>query len=117
MIKGIKVTASPRSSSDGSRTETRGRPSIDTDIAPMPMPTQAIIERPGSWESRMPSAAPMNMPGNTGPPRKLLSERLYATLLQVRSMIKAPVDHDDALSTRVGMASWPENSTNEDAFP
>ena len=47
-----------------------------TVMAPMPMATPAIIGRPARWERAIPPAAPMNMAGKVGPPRKLLSERL-----------------------------------------
>jgi hypothetical protein len=40
----------------------------------------------------MPPAAPMNMAGNTGPPRKLLSEAPYASALHATSASSAPTE-------------------------
>ena len=50
-------------------------PSMTTSIAPMPMPTPSMSGRPGRWDRAIPPAAPMNMPGKVGPPRKPLSEK------------------------------------------
>ena len=58
-----------------SSTEVSGRPSIVTAMAPMPMATPAIMGRPARCDSAMPPAAPMNMAGKVGPPRKALSDR------------------------------------------
>ena len=41
---------------------------------PCPSPRRRSSADPPTCESAMPPAAPMNRPGNTGPPRKLLSE-------------------------------------------
>ena len=45
----------------------------------------------------MPPAAPMNIAGNTGPPRKLDSESAYASALQSTSSSSAPTDQPAAL--------------------
>ena len=50
-------------------------------MAPIPMPIAGARLMPGSPLSAMPSTAPMNMAGNTGPPRKALSDRPYASVL------------------------------------
>ena len=42
--------------------------------APIPMATEGTSTMPGRWEAATPRAAPMNMDGNTGPPRKPDSE-------------------------------------------
>ena len=54
---------------------------MTTVMAPMPMPTPAIGDNPGRCDSASPKAAPMNMPGKVGPPRKPLSDTPYATPL------------------------------------
>jgi hypothetical protein len=43
-------------------------------MAPIPMATPSISGSPGRCDNAMPPAAPRNMAGNTGPPRKLLSD-------------------------------------------
>ena len=55
-----------------SSTEVSGSLSITADIAPMPMATPDTSGSPGRCDIAIPPAAPMNMAGNTGPPRKLL---------------------------------------------
>ena len=70
----MSVTPSAARKSVVSSTEVSGRPSIAVVIAPMPIAAPAIIGSPPRCESAMPPAAPMNSPGKTGPPRKLLSE-------------------------------------------
>ena len=62
-------------SSVASSTEVNGRRSIDTHIAPIPIATAGTSCIPGRFMVRTPSAAPMNMLGNTGPPRNALSDR------------------------------------------
>jgi hypothetical protein len=47
---------------------------MTTLIAPMPMATPAAIGNPGSCDSAIPPAAPRNIAGKTGPPRKLASD-------------------------------------------
>jgi len=56
-------------------TAVNGSPSMTAVIAPMPIAAPAIIGRPGRCERAIPPTAPMNMAGNTGPPRKQLSAR------------------------------------------
>ena len=58
-----------------SSVEVSGSVSITVHIAPMPIATAGISGRPGRCDAAMPPAAPMNIDGNTGPPRKLLSDR------------------------------------------
>ncbi len=58
----------------GSSTATSGSCSSAAVIAPMPIAAPAIIGSPGRWDSAIPMVAPMNMPGNTGPPRNELSD-------------------------------------------
>src|SRR6185312_1689928 len=72
---GITLRPSVPSNTVASSVEVSGRPSIAADIAPMPMATPGTSERPGRSEAAMPAAAPMNSAGNTGPPRKLDSDR------------------------------------------
>ena len=43
-------------------------------MAPMPMATPGTKDKPARWEAAMPPAAPMNIEGKTGPPRKLDKE-------------------------------------------
>jgi hypothetical protein len=52
----------------------KGSVSIVAHIAPMPIATAGIIGSPGRCEAAIPPAAPMNIDGNTGPPRNELSE-------------------------------------------
>ena len=70
------MTARPSEASSrvASRTEVSGSLSITTDIAPMPMATPSTSGRPGRCDSATPPAAPRNMAGKVGPPRKLLSD-------------------------------------------
>jgi hypothetical protein len=70
------MTASPSSASSSvaNRTEVNGNLSSTTDIAPMPMAAPATSGNPGRWDSAIPPAAPRNIAGNTGPPRKLASD-------------------------------------------
>ena len=74
MTSGITASPSENSSSVASITEVIGSLSMETLIAPIPMATAGTSGRPGAWESSIPPAAPMNMAGNTGPPRKALIE-------------------------------------------
>ena len=82
-----------------------------TVIAPIPIAAPAIIDSPGRCESAIPTTAPMNMPGNTGPPRKPLSASEYASPLQATSRISAPTDQVAAPSIRPGSWSCPEKRT------
>jgi hypothetical protein len=74
MTSGITARPSEASRSVASSTDVSGRPSIATDIAPMPVATPATSGKPGRWDKAMPPAAPMNNAGKMGPPRKLLSD-------------------------------------------
>jgi len=74
MMSGMRVAESASRNSEARRTEVSGRPSIAAVIAPIPMAAPAIIGRPGACDSAIPPAAPMNMPGKVGPPRKLLRD-------------------------------------------
>ena len=73
-----------------------------TVIAPMPMAAPPIIGRPGRCERAMPPAAPMNMLGKIGPPRKLLSDRPYASPLHTTSSTSAPAVQLAAFSISPG---------------
>ena len=75
MTSGVLCSPSPPSRRVASRTEVSGSRSIAQHIAPMPMPIAGARLMPGSPLRAMPSTAPMNMAGNTGPPRKALSDR------------------------------------------
>ena len=74
MTTGMSVRPSAPRKSVVSMTDVSGRPSMAVISAPMPMAAPTIIGRPARCDSAMPPAAPMNSPGKTGPPRKLLSE-------------------------------------------
>src|SRR5690348_4626447 len=69
ITSGIDCTPSCPSSNVASITEVSGRVSIDAHIAPMPMATAGTMLIPGSCAAAIPPAAPMNIDGNTGPPR------------------------------------------------
>jgi len=71
---GVSCTRSEVRKGTVSGTTVSGRRRFGTAMAPMPIATPATIGRPGRWERATPSAAPMNMDGNTGPPRNALSE-------------------------------------------
>ena len=74
MTTGIRSTASERKRRLGSSTAVIGMRSAPATMAPTPMAAPAIMGSPPTWESGMPPAAPMNMLGKIGPPRKPLSE-------------------------------------------
>ena len=57
-----------------SSVEVSGSVSITVHIAPMPIATAGTSSSPGRSRAAMPPAAPMNIAGNTGPPRKLESD-------------------------------------------
>ena len=86
-------------------------------IAPMPMPMAGARSIPGRPLAAMPSAAPMNMDGNTGPPRNALSDSPYASDLQMTEQDQAPIEYSAAFATRLGRASWPENSISVKLSP
>jgi len=65
----------------------------------------------------MPAAAPMNIDGKTGPPRKLLSDSAYARLLQSTSRRSAPTDHSPACPTSGPSAVCPEKRTSDELLP
>jgi hypothetical protein len=73
-----------------SRTAVIGSCSIPAVIAPTPIAAPVIIGRPARCDSAIPPAAPMNMPGKVGPPRKLLSAMAYAMPLHTTSSTSAP---------------------------
>ena len=62
-------------------------------------------------------ADPMNIAGKIGPPRNPDSDTAYAIVLASTSTISAPTVHAEALSTRPGSASWPENRTFSGPLP
>ena len=51
-----------------------GSLSMTVHMAPIPMATPGTSDMPGRCDAAIPAAAPMNIDGNTGPPRKLESE-------------------------------------------
>jgi hypothetical protein len=57
-----------------SSTAVIGSRSIATVIAPIPMATAGTSGNPGRWDRPIPPAAPRNIAGNVGPPRKPASE-------------------------------------------
>jgi hypothetical protein len=73
-----------------SSTAVIGSCSIPAVIAPIPMAAPAISGRPGRCDSAIPPAAPMNIQGKTGPPRKPASEMEYASALHTTSRTSAP---------------------------
>ena len=109
------MTASPSAASSNvaSSVEVSGRVSITVHMAPIPMATAGTSSSPGRPDAAMPPVAPMNMAGNTGPPRKLDSDSAYARPLQSMSRRSAPTDRPPAPPTSDPSASWPENRTSE----
>ena len=57
------------------RVEVSGSLSIAQDSAPIPIPIAGPRSIPGSPLTAIPSTAPTNMAGKTGPPRKALRDR------------------------------------------
>ena len=74
ITSGIAASPSEASSSVASSVEVSGSASITVDIAPMPIATAGTSSSPGRCDAAMPPAAPMNIAGNTGPPRNALSD-------------------------------------------
>ena len=74
MATGMAARPSVPSSSVASSTAVSGSRRSTAVIAPMPIATAGTRLIPGRWDMAMPPAAPMNIAGNTGPPRKALSE-------------------------------------------
>ncbi len=75
MIRGPAPTPAVDVSSTPSTAPANGSLSTDVTAAPMPTATAGVRENPGSWAAIKPPAAPRKKAGNTGPPRKLPSER------------------------------------------
>jgi hypothetical protein len=76
IASGVTARASEARSRVASRTEVSGSLSITAHIAPMPMATPGTSGSPGKCDRAIPPAAPRNMLGKTGPPRKPLSDVL-----------------------------------------
>src|ERR1700761_406776 len=76
ITSGITASTSEASSMVASSTEASGSLRIATLIAPMPMATAGTNGRPGRCDMAAPPTVPMNIAGNVGPPRKLLSDTL-----------------------------------------
>ena len=76
MTSGVTLSPSLAKSSTARRVEVSGSLSITVHMAPMPIATAGTSTRPGRWEPATPMAAPMNIDGNTGPPRN--ADRLHA---------------------------------------
>ncbi len=74
MTTGMTASPSLYSNRVANSVEVNGSLSITVHMAPIPMATPGTSDRPGRWDAATPPAAPMNMDGNTGPPRKLESE-------------------------------------------
>ena len=68
--------------------------------------------KPGRCEAIIPAAAPRNIAGKVGPPRKLASEIAHASPLKASSGASAPSDHVPPRRGDPGSWSWPENSTS-----
>ena len=111
ITNGMRVTPSDCRNSTVSSTEVSGNRSIVTAIAPIPIATPATIGSPGRWDSATPTAAPMNIAGNVGPPRKLLSEHAYASDFVSTSSNSAPTVHESACWINGASALSPEKST------
>src|SRR5664280_2194954 len=88
-----------------------GSLSMTVAMAPMPMATAGTSESPGRWAAATPMAAPMNMDGNTGPPRKPESESPYATDLQATRSTSAPTVQAEGWRTSPGRADCPDSSS------
>ena len=74
MTTEMTLIPSLANSSVASKVEVIGSRSITVHMAPIPMATPGTNDSPGRWEAATPAAAPMNIDGNTGPPRKLDSD-------------------------------------------
>ena len=102
MTSGITASPSEPSRSVASITEVSGSPSITTDMAPIPIARPGTSSIPGRCDAAMPPAAPMNIAGNTGPPRKLDSESAYASPLHRMRNSRAPTDQPGAAGHEAG---------------
>src|SRR3954447_14049575 len=76
ITRGITFRPSDESSNVARSTDVRGKDSMVQLIAPMPIANAGTSGRPGRCDAAIPPAAPMNIAGNTGPPRKLDSDKL-----------------------------------------
>jgi hypothetical protein len=90
IVSGIVLIPSVPRKRVVSSTAVIGSCSIPAVIAPIPMAAPAIIGRPGRCDIAIPPAAPMNIPGKVGPPRKPASEMEYANPLHAMSRTSAP---------------------------
>ena len=63
-----------------------------TDIAPMHTGIATDDGKPGRWDNAMPPAAPMNIAGNVGPPRKDPREIPHAMLLKSTRKMSVPTE-------------------------
>ena len=93
MTSGTTVMPSVPRNSVVSSTAVSGKPSSTAHIAPMPIAAPATAGSPGRWDSAMPPAAPMNIDGKIGPPRKVASATEYARPLQATSRTSAPAEY------------------------
>src|SRR5262249_2885224 len=69
MTNGVSVAALWAGITVASSTQVSGRRSIETDTAPIPIAVPVSMGSPGRCDIAIPSAAPRNSDGNTGPPR------------------------------------------------
>ena len=99
-------------SSVASTTAESGSRSTAAIAAPIPTATAGVKVNPGRREAMIPPAAARNSAGNTGPPRKLPSESMYARPLNTITSASAPSDHVPACVSSPGSASCPENRTS-----
>ncbi len=83
----------------------------DTAVAAISTATAGVSENPGRCAASRPPTAPMNKPGNVGPPRKLPSEILQATPLNRSRNARVDRDRVGPCLITVLKASCPENRT------
>jgi hypothetical protein len=74
MTSGTSATPSDCMNNAVIRTEVNGSPQHHDGHRPDAHGGAGDQGQAGRWDSAMPPAAPMNMPGNVGPPRKALSD-------------------------------------------
>src|SRR5215475_7440833 len=89
----------------------RGSLRIDTVVAAISTATAGVSENPGRWAASRPAAAPRNMAGKVGPPRKLPSEMLHARPLNRSSNDRVDKGRLGPWLIKELKAFSPENST------
>src|SRR3954451_19418376 len=92
MIKGSDPAPEFTVNNVASTTADSGSLSTATTAAPRTTATAGVVSKPGSCAANSPAAAPRNIAGNVGPPRKVPTEMPYARPLKAITRISADTD-------------------------